>query len=118
MNSVQLLGRLTRDPEIREGKDDLAIARFTLAVDRIGSEQADFISCVAFGKTAEFLEDHVTKGQRIALTGRMQTGSYEHKDGYTVYTTDVVAERVYFADSVKKPEEPEPKERGRSRARR
>lgn len=105
MNNVQLMGRLTKDPEIREGKDGLAIAKWTLAVDRIGSEEADFIYCTAFGKTAEFVEDNVTKGQRIALTGRIQTGRYEGKDGQTVFTFDVITERVYFADS-KKPEDP------------
>ena len=105
MNNVQLMGRLTKDPEIREGKEGLAIAKWTLAVDRIGSEEADFIYCTAFGKTAEFVEDNVTKGQRIALTGRIQTGRYEGKDGQTVFTFDVIAERVYFADS-KKQEDP------------
>ena len=106
MNNVSLMGRLTKDPEIRDGKNDLTIAKFTLAVDRIGSEEADFISCTAFGKTAEFMEDHVQKGQRIALTGRIQTGKYDNKDGVTVWTTDVIAERVYFADSKKADEDP------------
>ena len=105
MNNVQLMGRLTKDPEIREGKEGLAIAKWTLAVDRIGSEEADFIYCTAFGKTAEFVEDNVTKGRRIALTGRIQTGRYEGKDGQTVFTFDVIAERVYFADA-KKTEDP------------
>ena len=106
MNNVSLMGRLTKDPEIRDGKNDLTIAKFTLAVDRIGSEEADFIGCTAFGKTAEFLEDHVQKGQRIALTGRIQTGKYDDKDGVTHWTTDVIAERVYFADSKKADEDP------------
>lgn len=105
MNTVQLMGRLTKDPEIREGKEGLAIAKWTLAVERIGSEEADFIYCTAFGKTAEFVEDYVAKGQRIALTGRIQTGRYEGKDGQTVFTFDVIAERVYFADS-RKQEDP------------
>lgn len=105
MNNVQLMGRLTKDPEIREGKEGLAIAKWTLAVDRIGSEEADFIYCTAFGKTAEFVEDNIRKGQRIALTGRIQTGRYEGKDGQTIFTFDVIADRVYFADS-KKEEDP------------
>lgn len=105
MNTVQLMGRLTKDPEIREGKEGIAIAKWTLAVERIGSEEADFIYCTAFGKTAEFVEDYVAKGQRIALTGRIQTGRYEGKDGQTVFTFDVIAERVYFADS-RKQEDP------------
>lgn len=105
MNNVQLMGRLTKDPEIREGKEGLAIAKWTLAVDRIGSEEADFIYCTAFGKTAEFVEDNIRKGQRIALTGRIQTGRYEGKDGQTVFTFDVIADRVFFADS-KKEEDP------------
>lgn len=120
MNNVQLMGRLTKDPEIREGKEGLTIAKWTLAVDRIGSEEADFIYCTAFGKTAEFVEDNVVKGQRIALTGRIQTGRYEGKDGQTVFTFDVIADRVFFADSKKPEEKEDPAERasykGASRA--
>ena len=107
MNSVVLMGRLTRDPDIRyntQGDGQMAIARFTVAVDRRfrreGSDQtADFISCVAFGKTAEFIEKYVSKGTKLCLSGRIQTGSYTNKDGQKVYTTDVVAENVEFAES-------------------
>ena len=106
MNKVILMGRLTRDAEIRysQGENQSAIARFTLAVDRRfhreGAEQtADFISCVAFGKTAEFLEKFGRKGTKFALEGRIQTGSYTNKDGQRVYTTDVVAENMEFAES-------------------
>jgi len=107
MNNVVLMGRLTRDPDVRystQGEQQTAIARFTLAVDRRfkrdGSDQnADFISCVAFGKTAEFIEKYVNKGTKLTLSGRIQTGSYTNKDGQKVYTTDVVAENVEFAES-------------------
>lgn len=106
MNSVQLVGRFTRDPEVRysTGEQSIAIARFSLAVDRRirteeGNQTADFISCVAFGKVAEFIEKYFHKGQRIGLVGRIQTGSYTNKDGKTVYTTDVVAEAVEFVES-------------------
>ena len=106
MNKVILMGRLTRDAEIRysQGENSTAIARFTLAVDRRfhrdNEEQtADFISCVAFGKTAEFLEKFGKKGTKFVLEGRIQTGSYTNKDGQRVYTTDVVTENVEFAES-------------------
>lgn len=106
MNKVILMGRLTRDAEIRysQGESSSVIARFTLAVDRRyhkdGAEQtADFISCVAFGKTAEFIEKFGRKGTKFALEGRIQTGSYTNKDGQRVYTTDVVAENMEFAES-------------------
>lgn len=109
MNKVLLIGRLTRDPEVRytQAQEPLAIARFSMAVDRKikreGQEQtADFPSCVAFGKTAEFIEKYFTKGRRIAVEGRLQTGSYKNEAGATVYTTDIVVEAVDFADS--KPE--------------
>lgn len=105
MNKVNLLGRLTRDPEIRysQGNDQMAIARYTLAVDRRfkreGEQTADFISCVAFGKAAEFTEKYLKKGTKIAVTGRIQTGSYTNRDGQKVYTTDVVIEEQEFAES-------------------
>lgn len=112
MNSVQIIGRICRDPEVRysqNGNDSTAIARFTVAVDRRfkkeGGDTADFISCVAFGKTAEFLEKYFKKGMRIALNGRIQTGSYTNKDGVKVYTTDVIAENVEFCESKKDGEE-------------
>lgn len=103
MNNVTLLGRLTKDPVISYTTDQKAIARFTVAVDRMpdknGNKQADFIGCVCFGKTAEFIEKFFTKGKPIALTGRIQTGSFE-KNGQKVYTTDVIAERVEFVPGV------------------
>jgi len=108
MNKVILMGRLTRDPEIRysQGENQIAFAKFTLAVDRNrrssrSNEEntADFISCAAFGKTAEFMEKYIRKGTKIAMTGRIQTGSYTNKDGVKVYTTDVVVDEVEFAES-------------------
>lgn len=106
MNKVMLMGRLTRDPEIRysQGNDQMAIARYTLAVDRRfnrnnADQSADFISCVAFGKSAEFAEKYLRQGTKIVVTGRIQTGSYTNKDGNKVYTTDVVVEDQEFAES-------------------
>ena len=106
MNKVVLMGRLTRDAEIRysQGDNSLAIARFSLAVDRRykkdGEEQtADFISCVAFGKTGEFFERFGKKGTKFVIEGRIQTGSYTNKDGQKVYTTDIVVESAEFAES-------------------
>ena len=106
MNKVVLMGRLTRDAEVRysQGDNSLAIARFSLAVDRRykkdGEEQtADFISCVAFGKTGEFFEKFGKKGTKFVIEGRIQTGSYTNKDGQKVYTTDVVVESAEFAES-------------------
>lgn len=113
MNNVNLIGRLTADPEIRtaNNKDKTQIANFTLAIDRVGGEDADFIRCVAFGRAAEFVEDYFTKGQRVGVTGRIQTGSYENKDGQKVYTTDVIVEHLDFADSKK--DDSDSKKRGR-----
>lgn len=109
MNKVILMGRLTRDPEVRysQGDNAMAIARYTLAVDRrfsrrdaSGNEQtADFINCVAFGKAGEFAEKYFRQGTKICITGRIQTGSYTNKDGNKVYTTDVVVEEQEFAES-------------------
>ena len=103
MNKVILIGRLTRDPEVRysQGDNATAIARFSLAVNRKfknaeGNYDADFPNCIAFGKTAEFVEKYFHKGDMIALIGRLQTGSYTNKDGVKVYTTDVVVEEVEF----------------------
>ena len=108
MNKVILMGRLTRDPEIRysQGEQSTAVARYTIAVDRRfrrdGDQQtADFINCVAFGRQGEFAEKYFRKGIKIAITGRIQTGSYTNKDGQRVYTTDVVVEEQEFAESKK-----------------
>lgn len=103
MNSVNLTGRLTRDPDIRYTDGGTSIARFSVAVDRKFTQEngpkADFPNCIAFGKTAEFIEKWFSKGMKIEVTGRIQTGSYKNQDGNTVYTTDVVAEQVGFAES-------------------
>ena len=107
MNKVILMGRLTRDPEVRysAGDNSMAIARYTLAVDRRfrrdGADQqsADFIGCVAFGRSAEFAEKYLRQGTKIVVTGRIQTGSYTNRDGQKVYTTDVVVEDQEFAES-------------------
>lgn len=102
MNKVILMGRLTRDPEVRysAGENATAIARYTLAADRKykqeGQQNADFIQCIAFGKSAEFAEKYFRKGMKIAITGRVQTGSYTNKEGQKVYTTDVVIEEQEF----------------------
>lgn len=108
MNNVVLMGRLTKDPDIRvatTGGGELKVARFTLAVDRRfkkdGEQAADFISCVSFGKTAEFIEKYGKKGTKFIIEGRIQTGSYTNKDNQKVYTTDVVVESVEFAESKK-----------------
>ena len=105
MNKVILMGRLTRDAEVRysQGDSATAVARFTLAVDRRfkrdNDQSTDFINCVAFGKTAEFFERFGRKGTKFVTEGRIQTGSYTNKDGQRVYTTDVVVENVEFAES-------------------
>ena len=105
MNKVILIGRVVRDAEIRysQGASSTCIARYTLAVDRKfkqeGQPTADFINCIAFGKLGEFAEKYLHKGVKIAVTGRIQTGSYKNKDGNTVYTTDVVVEEQEFCES-------------------
>lgn len=103
MNSVQLTGRLTRDPEVRYTDSGLSIARFTLAVNRRFKQEngpdADFIRCIAFGKTAEFIEKYFSKGRKMDMNGRIQTGSYQNQDGATVYTTDIIVENVEFGES-------------------
>ena len=108
MNKVILMGRLVRDPEIRysQGENSLAIARYTLAVDRRGRRNqgdgqptADFIRCVSFGQRAEFAEKYMHQGMRMLVSGSIQTGSYQNKDGQTVYTTDIIVEDQEFADS-------------------
>lgn len=108
MNKVILMGRPTRDPNVSysQNSDNMAIARITLAVDRKGrrtedgnQQTADFINCVAFGRQAEFMEKYIRQGTKIAVTGRIQTGSYTNRDGQKVYTTDVVLDEIEFAES-------------------
>ncbi len=105
MNKVLLMGRLTRDPELRysQNENSTAVARFTIAVDRRfkrdEQQSADFIGCVAFGKTAEFFEKYIKQGTKVCVEGRIQTNNYTNKDGQKVYTTDVVVENVEFAES-------------------
>ncbi len=107
MNRVVLMGRLTRDPNITYAqKDNSAVGRFTLAVDRrvarnndANQQTADFISCVTFGKQAEFVEKYLRQGTKVALEGRIQTGSYTNKEGAKVYTTDVIVDNIEFAES-------------------
>ena len=106
MNKVILMGRLTRDPEVRysQGENAMAIGRFSIAVDRrrqnnSDGQTADFINIVAFGRLGEFAEKYLHKGTKVALTGRIQTGSYTNKDGVKVYTTDIIAEDIEFAES-------------------
>ena len=108
MNRVILMGRLTRDPEVRysQGERSMAIARYTLAVDRRGrrnqdngEQSADFINCVAFDRAGEFAEKYFRQGMRVLVSGRLQTGSYVNKDGQKVYTTEVILDDQEFADS-------------------
>lgn len=105
MNKAILMGRLTRNPDIRytQGEKPMCIARYTLAVDRRfkrdGEQEADFISCVAFSRQAEFAEKYLQKGTKIVISGRIQTGSYTNREGARVYTTDIVVEEQDFAES-------------------
>lgn len=106
MNKVELVGRLTRDPEVRytQKENASAIARFSVAVNRRyknneGNYEADFINCVAFGRSGEFIEKYFKKGMAIGISGRIQTGNYTNKDGVKVYTTDVVVEEAEFVES-------------------
>lgn len=102
MNNVSLLGRLTKNPELKTTQSGLSVCRFTVAVDRpYSKEQTDFINCIAWRKTAEFISSYFSKGQRIALAGSIQTGSYTDNDGKTVYTTDVNVNNVEFCESKK-----------------
>lgn len=104
-NKVILMGRLTKDPEVRysQGDNPMAVARYNLAVNRKyqrdGEPNADFINCVAFGRAGEFAEKYLKQGMKIAITGRIQTGSYTNKDGQKVYTTDIVVEEHEFAET-------------------
>ena len=105
MNKVILMGRLTRDPEVRysQGSEPLAVARYTLAVNRRfkrqGDQDADFIGCVAFGKTGEFAEKYFKKGQMVSVVGRLQVRSWDDNEGKKRWSTDVVVEEQYFAES-------------------
>ena len=108
MNNLSLIGRLTKDPELRYTNSGIAVCRFTLAVDKVlskdkkmeaenkGQPTADFIGITAFGKTGELVSSYITKGQQLAVTGRIRTSSYDDKDGKRVFRTDVIADRVYF----------------------
>lgn len=104
MNNVTLVGRFTRDPELRQTQSGLSVTKFTIAVDRRFKDQngeygADFISCTAWRQTAEFIAKYFQKGQRIGIIGNIQTGSYDHQDGHKVYTTDVVVDQAHFVES-------------------
>lgn len=100
MNKVILIGRWTRDPEVRYSNDGKAVAKGSIAIDRkFNKDEADFPSITAFGKTAEFIEKYFRKGMKIAIVGRLQTGSYDDKDGKKVYTTDVIVEEADFVES-------------------
>ena len=107
MNKVELIGRIVREPDVRytQGAAPMCVARYTLAVERRikkeGENNADFISCVAFSKSAEFTEKYFKKGMKVAVVGRIQTGSYKDKDGKTVWTTDVIVEEQEFCESKK-----------------
>lgn len=108
MNVAVLVGRLTKDPEVRATQGGMFVAKYTVAVDRAfkrdGEPSADFIPCTAFGKQAEFAEKYFHKGMRISVSGRIQTGSYTNKEGQKVYTTDIVVDRHEFADDKKSSE--------------
>ncbi len=117
MNKVILMGRLTKDPDIRyaQTQEPTCVAKFTLSVDRrvkrdSGQQSADFISCVAFKKSAEFIEKYCHKGTKLCISGRIQTGSYTKKDGTKTYTTDVVVDEQEFAESKSATVQPEEKE--------
>ena len=104
MNKVVLIGRLANDPDVQEygkGKNAGKLARYRLAVNREGSDDADFISCVTFGKGADFVEEYLSKGMKMAVSGQIRTGSYENKKGDTVYTTEVVVNQHEFCESKK-----------------
>lgn len=101
MNKVNLIGRLVADPNVStygKGKDKGKCARYTLAVDRVGSDDSDFISCVSFGNNAEFVDKYLKKGMKIAVCGSIRTGSYENDNGDKVYTTDVLVNEHYFCE--------------------
>lgn len=119
MNKVNLIGRLTKDAEIRYNDNNIGYARFTLAVNRNftnadGEREADFISCVAWRKTAELIVKHFKKGSEIGVSGRIQTGSYEKENGDKVYTTDVIVDEITFIGSKKGDERPAPEYTGQA----
>lgn len=104
MNNFTGVGRLVRDPELKTAQSGTMVARFTIAIDRrfknaAGERETDFPSCIAFGKTAEFINRYFEKGRRIGVIGSVQTGKYDNKEGRTVYTTDIVVNEAYFVDS-------------------
>lgn len=96
LNSVVLQGRLCADPEVRYTQDQKVVARFRIAVNRFKRDEADFINCVSFGKSAELIEKYFKKGSEILVSGRIQTGSYKKDDGTTQYTTDVIVNEINF----------------------
>lgn len=102
INNVTLTGRLTADPEKVTSPGGVTISRFTLAVDRAKQGEADFIRVTAFNKTAELIAQYLSKGDGAGVVGRIQTGHYENKDGQTVYTTDVIADRIAFLGKARK----------------
>ena len=111
MNLAILMGRLTKDPDISTSQNGTQIARYTIAIDRFGKDQgADFISCVAFNKSAEFADKYLKKGTKIAIEGMIRTGSYTNKDGQKVYTTDVIVNRQEFAESKGEVKETKPED--------
>ena len=122
MNKVILMGRLAREPEVRysQGTEPLAIARYTLAVNRRfkrqGEPEADFINCVAFGKTGEFAEKYFKKGQMVSVVGRLQVRSWDDNEGKKRWSTDVIVEEQYFAESKKESGESKPAEQNRPAA--
>lgn len=109
MNKVELVGRITKDPNISYTKESTCVARFTMAMNRrFKKDEADFISCVAFGKQGEFMEKYAKKGMKFEVVGRLQSGSYKNKDGQTVYTTDVVVEEIEFGEGKSEKKDTEP----------
>lgn len=114
MNKVILIGRLTKDPDVRytQGQNSMAVARYTLAVDRNrkqdNGQNADFINCISFGRGGEFAEKYLHKGTKIAVVGRLQTGSYTNKDGQKVYTTDVIVDEQEFCEGKSENAQPGP----------
>ena len=121
MNNVSLVGRLTRDPELRYTQDNRAYCRVVLAVDRgiskedkdAGKQSADFISCICWNKTAENLAKYMKKGSQVSIVGRIMTGSYENNNGDTVYTTDVRVNQLHFLDRAKGDNRPDPEYDGK-----